>query len=172
LKNDSPEVEGPENSAQNHKVEAVQFIVESILHDAQSRLSFRAQEYIQSEIRQFKPREKELMVLARGPDLPQPTIVTSTTNVTDFLNEPSPILPRRKSSVIMSPLAEAAFIKPINSEDLKPTNSEDLTSVFGGGEWYPTLQRTVTLLAKIHSSLPVSSHFNQYLSSRMPALLI
>ena len=77
--------EKAENATQNHRIEAVKFIVESILNDAQSRLSFRAQEYIQSEIRIFKPREKELMVLARGPDLPQPTTLNFTTMTILFL---------------------------------------------------------------------------------------
>jgi hypothetical protein len=47
---------------------SINAVVESILNDTQSRLSFRAQEYIQSEIRNFRPKEKEMMVLARGPD--------------------------------------------------------------------------------------------------------
>ena len=159
-------------------VDAVKFIVESILFDAQSRLAYRTQEFIQSEIRQFKPREKELMVLARGPDLPQPVAVTSTTTVTDILSEPSPILPRRRSSVAMSPTAEAAFIQPGTSEDA--VASTVAPSAFGGGEWYPTLQRTVNLLSKIHSSLPVRvitffiliTNRTLYLKCRIPALWI
>lgn len=151
----SPSIQGP------NTVEAVKFIVESILFDAQSRLAYRTQEFIQSEIRQFKPREKEVMVLARGPDLPQPVAVTSTTTVTDILSEPSPILPRRRSSVAMSPTAEAAFIQPGTSEDA--VASTVAPSAFGGGEWYPTLQRTVNLLSKIHSSLPVRfTYFSSY----------
>lgn len=146
--------ESEDLTQESSKFEAVKFIVESILVDAQARLSFRTQEFIQSEIRQFKPRDKELMVLARGPDLPQPTNVTSTTTVTEILSEPSPILPRRRSSVAMSSTTEAAFIHPGANDDVVATTVT--SNAFGGGEWYPTLQRTVILLSRIHSSLPVS----------------
>ena len=50
------------------KEDSVKFIVESILFDAQDRLSFRSQEFIQVEIRQFRSAEKEMLVFSRGAD--------------------------------------------------------------------------------------------------------
>jgi hypothetical protein len=62
----------------------------------------------------------------------------------------------------MSAIAEAAFIKP--EDGTEESLSAGAPSAFGGGEWYPTLQRTITLLAKIHSSLPVWIVFNYFMS--------
>jgi hypothetical protein len=45
----------------------IKFVVENILRDAQSRLIYRAGDIIQEDIRQFNPRDQELLVLARGP---------------------------------------------------------------------------------------------------------
>lgn len=49
---------------------------------------------------------------------------------------------------MMSPSVEAAIGE---SEGF----TEKLDLAFGGGEWYPSLQKTVSLLSKLHSSLPV-----------------
>jgi hypothetical protein len=55
----------------------------------------------------------------------------------------------RRTSVIMSPSVEAVLE---NKDEL--IEQSDFT--FGGGEWYPSLQKTVSLLSKLHASLPVS----------------
>ena len=44
---------------------SVRRVVDRVLMDAQSRLSFRAQQYIKEEIEGFKPRDRELEVFAR-----------------------------------------------------------------------------------------------------------
>lgn len=51
----------------------------------------------------------------------------------------------RRESIAMSPTFEASF----------NIDEEHYSSALGGGEWFPTLQKTMTLLAKLHSSLPV-----------------
>lgn len=45
----------------------IKFVVETILRDAQTRLIYRAGDIIQEDIRQFNPRDQELLILARGP---------------------------------------------------------------------------------------------------------
>jgi uncharacterized protein YaaR (DUF327 family) len=129
-------------------LEPVEFVIENILHDAQNRLSFRAQDIIQNEIRSFKPREAELSILARGPGLPQPLAVSSVVGVADVLE--SEVLPHRRSSVVLSPSIEAAL-------DPKDVSHHSMENLFGGGEWYPTVQRTVSLLSKLHGCLPQAS---------------
>ena len=44
----------------------IRYVIEKILFDAQERLAFRAQSYIKQEIEGFRPRDKELEVLARS----------------------------------------------------------------------------------------------------------
>lgn len=73
-------LKGPEEDEdrvirQDSKTKAIKAVVEAILNDTQSRLYIKAKELIQSEIRLFKPREKEMMMFSRGPDrnlLPDP----------------------------------------------------------------------------------------------------
>lgn len=135
-----------ENNGQNSG--CASFVFEAILHDAQSRLSFRAQDIIYSDIRQFKPREKELMVLARGPGLPIPNVVNSVLGVEEVLDSE---ISRRTSVAV-----------PLNLEAAIENRSESLVlgfenSAVGGGEWYPTLQKTISLLTKLYGCLPAPS---------------
>jgi uncharacterized protein YaaR (DUF327 family) len=132
----------------DENLETVEFVIENILQDAQNRLSFRAQDIIQYEIRSFKPREAELSILARGPGLPQPLAVNSVVGVADVLE--SEVLPHRRSSVVLSPTIEAAL-------EPKEITHHSMENLFGGGEWYPTVQRTVSLLSKLHGCLPQAS---------------
>lgn len=48
----------------------------------------------------------------------------------------------------MSPKVEEALDK---SEEVE----EKLELAVGGGEWFPTVQKTISILAKLHASLPV-----------------
>ncbi|KAJ3275146.1 Golgi transport complex subunit 3 [Terramyces sp. JEL0728] len=121
---------------------SVQYVVEAILEGAQSRLSFRAQEFILAEIRQFKPREQEILLLARGPGLPKPAIINPITSVSE-------LLPITTEKTPISPSLSSAF------ESEPPVQEADKS--FGGGEWYPTLQRTMNLLAKLHGAIPEAS---------------
>ncbi|KAJ3323590.1 Golgi transport complex subunit 3 [Boothiomyces sp. JEL0866] len=123
--------------------ESVRYVVEAILEGAQSRLSFRAQEFILSEIRQFKPREQEILLLARGPGLPKPAALNPITSVSE-------LLPITTEKTPISPSLSSAF------ETETPVIHEADKS-FGGGEWYPTLQRTMNLLAKLHGAIPEAS---------------
>ncbi|KAJ3256863.1 Golgi transport complex subunit 3 [Boothiomyces macroporosus] len=123
--------------------ESVRYVVEAILEGAQSRLSFRAQEFILSEIRQFKPREQEILLLARGPGLPKPAAVNPITSVSE-------LLPITAENTPISPSLSSAF-------ESEPPVIQEVDKSFGGGEWYPTLQRTMNLLAKLHGAIPEAS---------------
>ncbi|KAJ3196671.1 hypothetical protein HK101_008125 [Irineochytrium annulatum] len=62
----------------------VKIVVERILQDAQERLAFRAQGFIKTEIEGFKPRDRELEVLARTEKLPMPNMLAQTNMVPDL----------------------------------------------------------------------------------------
>ncbi|KAI8930236.1 Sec34-like family-domain-containing protein [Entophlyctis helioformis] len=139
----------------------VKFIVQKILEDAQQRLVFRAEAFIQQELQKFKPREEELLVLARGRGLPQPMSINLSVGVTPMLNEsinpPSSSvasgadMTARSPSALLSPNLEAAF---------DVTEAEAASSfvigklAYGGGEWYPTMQRTLYLLGRLYGAVP------------------
>lgn len=124
--------------------QSMKFLVDSILSDAQDRLSFMAQEYIQSQIRSFTSNEKEILVFSRDVGMPQPIVVSSAMDgVAEVLKNTTP----RRSSVNISPTVQ----KTINQDPM----SAPPEFVLGGGEWYPSLQKTISILSKLHSSLPV-----------------
>jgi hypothetical protein len=52
---------------ESHNYFEIKYVIENILHDAQSRLINRGEYIIQNEIANFNPRDQELLVLARGP---------------------------------------------------------------------------------------------------------
>ncbi|KAJ2999451.1 Golgi transport complex subunit 3 [Globomyces sp. JEL0801] len=139
------------NEVENGRSHMVKYVVESILHETQERLTFRAQDYIRTEIEAFRPREQEILVLARGPGLPKPAAINSITGVSDVLANDTNLSPVTPGSSSLSPTVEAA----LESAEIGEVGIEKPT--FGGGEWYPTLQRTMKLLQKLHGSVPEAS---------------
>ncbi|KAI8902930.1 Sec34-like family-domain-containing protein [Globomyces pollinis-pini] len=139
------------NEVENGRSHMVKYVVESILQETQERLTFRAQDYIRTEIEAFRPREQEILVLARGPGLPKPAAINSITGVSDVLANDTNLSPVTPGSSSLSPTVEAA----LESAEIGEVGIEKPT--FGGGEWYPTLQRTMKLLQKLHGSVPEAS---------------
>ena len=136
----------------------VTFAVRKILEDAQQRLIFRAQAFLRQEIQNFKPREQELMVLARGRGLPQPTEIVLSTGVEPVLTDSlqaqrieSSSDNSRHSISAKTPKLEAV----LSSTDLTaaPKTLGHKNISYGGGEWYPTLQRSLLLLDKLNGSV-------------------
>ncbi|KAJ3111253.1 Golgi transport complex subunit 3 [Phlyctochytrium bullatum] len=120
-------------------VAAAKVAVEKILQDAQERLVFRAQGFIQTEIGAFKPTERELEILARTDKLPQPNLVAQPNMVPD--------LDKSQPSALLSPevpLSPESFTDP----------SPFAKIVYGSGEWFPTLQKTLYILGKMYKALP------------------
>ncbi|KAI9321150.1 Sec34-like family-domain-containing protein [Zopfochytrium polystomum] len=125
-------------------------VVEKVLQDAQERLVFRAQQYIKEEVEGFKPRDRELEVLARTEKLPQPNALASQSNMVPDLTTagPSAVSVLAASSPTTSPEGNASTL------DERTISFGKL--VYGGGEWYPTLQRTLYILGKMYRSIPTS----------------
>jgi hypothetical protein len=115
--------------------------IEPILHDAQSRLAFRAQNVISQQVTNFTPKEAELLIFARVKNMPLPQ-VTSGQGVGDVLKE---IEDKELLSINLEKrlsISEAIF-------------SGQHQNGFGGGEYYPPCKSTVQILASIYHAVPV-----------------
>ncbi|KAJ3108445.1 Golgi transport complex subunit 3 [Phlyctochytrium planicorne] len=117
--------------------------VERILQDAQERLAFRAQGFIKSEIEGFKPSERELDVLARSEKLPLPSVLSQPNMVPD--------LGASQASALMAEM-EGAIDQGNDGFIEQPLVLGKI--VYGSGEWYPTLQKTLYILGKMYRALP------------------
>ncbi|TPX56813.1 hypothetical protein PhCBS80983_g04242 [Powellomyces hirtus] len=135
----------------------IESVVEHILEDAQQRLVFRSQTYVREEIEGFTPREEELAILARGRGLPQPTAIQSAYSVAPVLADPAtPAIlevepnsdDEEESSIDGNSPEEATAQFP------EPSASAIGKLVFGGGEWYPTMHRTLYILGKLYQCVP------------------
>eukprot|EP00842_Homolaphlyctis_polyrhiza_P003665 jgi/Hompol1/429/HPOL_000146-RA len=139
----------------------IKFIVQRILEDAQQRLAFRAEAFIRQEIQNFKPREEELMILARGRGLPQPVSINLSVGVMPVLSEslemsppansnPNPVSTSAPDTGISANLQAA-----LESAESEPPGAFVVGQMaYGGGEWYPTLQRTLYVLGRLNGSVP------------------
>ncbi|KAI8837557.1 Sec34-like family-domain-containing protein [Chytridium lagenaria] len=123
--------------ASNFDSASAKVAVEKILQDAQERLAFRSQGFIRSEIEGFKPTDRELEVFARSEKLPQPNVLAQPNMVPDMA----------------SSQASAAFLA--ETEEGASTESDPFSQhlafgkiVYGSGEWYPTLQKTLYIFGQ------------------------
>ncbi|KAH6567492.1 hypothetical protein BASA60_009022 [Batrachochytrium salamandrivorans] len=140
----------------------VRFVVGKILQDAQQRLAFRAETFIQQELQKFRPRESELRVLARGRGLPQPAEINLTMGVAPVLSNSLELSSARRStggdSLYVSPL-ETSLSANLEAS-LEPAEMQGSGAfvigklAYGGGEWYPTLQRTLYVLGRLYGAVP------------------
>jgi hypothetical protein len=97
-----------------------------LLHDAQSRLAFRAEQFMTSQINQFKVNPQELLLFARTNALPKPAPVDSVVDMNQLFNVQTPL-----NDQVMG------------------------VQGLGGGEFYPPCQKTVYLLQKLFLVVPV-----------------
>lgn len=125
---------------------SVRRVVDRVLMDAQSRLSFRAQQYIKEEIEGFKPRDRELEVFARTEKLPLPNSTAVSNMVPDLATAGLVTAPVITSPLVPSPTA------PTQDDDRVVTYG----IVYGGGEWFPTLQKCLYILGKMYRALPAT----------------
>ncbi|KAJ3225402.1 Golgi transport complex subunit 3 [Clydaea vesicula] len=157
---------------------AANAVVGKILEDAQQRLVFRAQSYLKSDIEGFKPREEEVILFTRTNKLPQPIPTSSTVpmapvleNVTDGLHASPAVLKALNEGEDTASLDLRDDLRIFSTSNLnnqnksalkidtskKSSDTEEKTffnAVYGAGEWYPTLQRTLFILGKLYQSVP------------------
>lgn len=100
-------------------------LLQSILHDVQTRLVFRAQAIIQSDVLHFSPTEADL----------------------DF---PSKLSKARRMSFWLAEEADGEL--PDTNRPLETRLPDDETQQ----TWYPTLQRTLWVLSKLHTYVKVT----------------
>jgi hypothetical protein len=110
-------------------------VLARVREDAQSRLVFRAQAYLAQEIAGFKPREEEILLFARSLLLPMPISVVGRVSV-------GPVLEN---------VTERTDVDVEVDDGVKVERGE---MVYGGGEWYPTLARTLFILGKLYKAVP------------------
>jgi hypothetical protein len=129
-------------------------VVTKTLVDAQEKLVYIGKRVILDDILYFKPRDQEILILARGPErktqsnvVPQPNAVSTSRGVDQILGKASKEMERR-SSIAISPSLEK-----LEGEITTSPNENEVA--FGAGEWYPTTQRTMILLSKLYGVLEV-----------------
>jgi hypothetical protein len=127
-------------------------LLQMVLQDAQTRLFFKAQSVIQSEIRYYVPKQEDLAY----PD----KIVGQCPRVcVVWLQLPIPML----SFMLMIHDTCTDARKPTGENNLREKESVSelfrLTSREKEETWYPTLRKTVWVLSQLHDFVQVSFTF-------------
>ena len=115
---------------------AFEFVLDTIVKDIQQRLTFRSQVYISREIRDFKLRDEEVLVFARARGVKIPGA--------DKVIDKKTIQLERQNS----------FDEGIGSVN-GSNGSIGSPVIYGGGEWFPTVSKTLWLLRCLSPALPV-----------------
>ncbi|KAJ3190367.1 Golgi transport complex subunit 3 [Gaertneriomyces sp. JEL0708] len=152
-----PSVNAEASMETDGKLRAIEPVVHQILEDAQQRLVFRGQSYIREEIEGFTPREEELSILVRGRGLPGPVAIRGEWDARPVLGGSS--IEVDEAADLVDPAVGASSDATTESYEVPPLLSEPSaitinTLIFGGGEWYPTVPRTLYLLNKLSHALP------------------
>ncbi|RKP03921.1 hypothetical protein CXG81DRAFT_23478 [Caulochytrium protostelioides] len=113
-------------------------VLARIRADVQDRLIFRAQAFMRDEIERFRPTARELDVFARGHGLPKPFAKQFSSGAGGMASPLPPMTPLLPSTPSGFGFGFGGLGVPL----------------YGGGEWYPALSRTLTLLTKLHVALP------------------
>jgi len=143
----------------------VKFLARKTLEDAQARLVFRAQEFIQAEITNFTPRIETIELFARGRGciyninvlVPMPNVVNSNVGVApvidDLYDEELDTYPEALGIHIPDAHGMLENEKQPLNDIPNPIFSGKM--VYGAGEYFPTLQKTLYILGRLYGSLPV-----------------
>ena len=141
---------------------AVKFLVRKTLQDAQNRLVFRVQEYIRTEIQGFKPRIEDIELLARGRGLPKPVKMSSSlglNRVIDDIYDSKHDIQMQDPQDLLQEDQEDEFQDEhsvLETSTHQPKKYVAGKLAYGGGEWYPTLQRTMYILCKLYGNVPMT----------------
>ncbi|KAG4108133.1 Sec34-domain-containing protein [Neocallimastix lanati (nom. inval.)] len=104
-------------------------VINNILKDAQQRLAFRAQSFIKQDIEGFKISDKDLIGFLR---------ISESVRKARLQQQDSNL--KKMTSEVH-----------VNNMQHHGNDDYDLGKVvYGGGEWYPTLQRTLYILTKLY----------------------
>jgi len=111
-------------------------VINNILKDAQQRLAFRAQSFIKQDIEGFKISDKDLMGFLR---ISESVRKANLQKIKQQQQDPN-----------MKRMTSEVQINKMNKNNNGKEDYDLGKVIYGGGEWYPTLQRTLYILTKLY----------------------
>ena len=118
----------------------ISHLLQMVLQDAQTRLFFKAQSVIQSEIRYYVPKAEDL-------SYPEKLVC----ELRSFVDA--------RHKILIPARVRIAARKPVSSTDIKEKESFSqifqLKSLDKQDTWYPTLRKTVWVLSQLHDFVKV-----------------